>query len=64
MKTIYSRPKALLDAPTTFCPGCNHSTIMRLIAEVLEEMNLLQKRLPRSASAVEECSDIFWTATP
>ena len=45
MKTIYSRPKALLDVPNAFCPGCNHSTIMRLIAEVLEEMDLLQKAI-------------------
>lgn len=45
MKTIYSRPKALLDVPTSFCPGCNHSTVIRLITEVLEEMNLSQKAI-------------------
>lgn len=45
METIYSKPKAIKDVPTAFCPGCNHSTAMRLIAEVLEEMGLTEKTI-------------------
>lgn len=45
METLYSKPKAIYDVPTRFCPGCNHSTAMKLIAEVLEEMELVEKAI-------------------
>src|SRR4030042_3681019 len=38
--TVYSRPEALSETPTTYCPGCTHGVAHRLIAEVLDEMNL------------------------
>jgi 2-oxoglutarate/2-oxoacid ferredoxin oxidoreductase subunit beta len=38
-RTIYRRP-SLLSNPTSYCPGCGHGIIHRLVAEVLEEMGL------------------------
>jgi 2-oxoglutarate ferredoxin oxidoreductase subunit beta len=38
-RTIYRRP-LLLSNPTTYCPGCGHGIVHRLLAEVLEEMDL------------------------
>ncbi len=38
-RTIYRRP-SLLSNPTTYCPGCGHGIVHRLIAEVLEELGL------------------------
>ncbi len=38
-RTIYRRP-SLLSNPTSYCPGCGHGIIHRLVAEVLEEMDL------------------------
>jgi len=38
-RTIYRRP-LLLSNPTTYCPGCGHGIVHRLIAEVLEELGL------------------------
>jgi 2-oxoglutarate ferredoxin oxidoreductase subunit beta len=38
-RTIYRRP-ALLSNPTSYCPGCGHGIIHRLVAEVLEELDL------------------------
>jgi 2-oxoglutarate/2-oxoacid ferredoxin oxidoreductase subunit beta len=38
-RTIYRRP-ALLSNPTSYCPGCGHGIIHRLVAEVLEELEL------------------------
>ena len=38
-RTIYRRP-LLLSNPTTYCPGCGHGIVHRLVAEVLEEMDL------------------------
>ncbi|MHB8891569.1 MAG: thiamine pyrophosphate-dependent enzyme [Candidatus Limnocylindrales bacterium] len=38
-RTIYRRP-ILLTNPTSYCPGCGHGIVHRLVAEVLEEMDL------------------------
>lgn len=44
MEKIYSRTKTIQeDKVSGFCPGCMHSTVMKLIGEVLEEMNLVEK---------------------
>ncbi|MEI6126991.1 MAG: thiamine pyrophosphate-dependent enzyme [Pseudomonadota bacterium] len=40
MKKVYSRPQSLTSAPYHYCPGCGHSIIHRLIAELLDEMKL------------------------
>lgn len=40
MKTVYKKLSTLLDAPNMFCPGCGHSIVMRLIAEVVEELDV------------------------
>jgi 2-oxoglutarate/2-oxoacid ferredoxin oxidoreductase subunit beta len=37
-RTIYRRPSLLSEQPTSYCPGCGHGIIHRLVAEVLEEM--------------------------
>jgi 2-oxoglutarate/2-oxoacid ferredoxin oxidoreductase subunit beta len=38
-RTVYRRP-SLLTATTSYCPGCGHGIVHRLVAEVLEEMGL------------------------
>jgi 2-oxoglutarate ferredoxin oxidoreductase subunit beta len=38
-RTIYRRP-LLLSNPTSYCPGCGHGIVHRLLAEVLEELDL------------------------
>lgn len=44
MEKIYTRTKGVRDDMVSgFCPGCMHSTIIKLIGEVLEEMNMLDK---------------------
>lgn len=40
MKTIFERPKSLLNKPFTYCPGCLHGLAHRLIAEVIDELGL------------------------
>jgi len=42
MNKVFSRTKGLTDVPFSFCPGCTHGIIMRLIAEVLEELNIIE----------------------
>ncbi|EGO61715.1 thiamine pyrophosphate-dependent enzyme [Acetonema longum] len=41
MEKIFGRPRGLTDLPFTYCPGCTHGIIHRLIGEVLEEMDII-----------------------
>ncbi|MGN1113812.1 MAG: thiamine pyrophosphate-dependent enzyme [Oscillospiraceae bacterium] len=40
MEIIYDRPHALLDVPTHYCPGCTHGIIHKLVAEVIDELDI------------------------
>ena len=40
MVTVFSRPKALTEKSLHFCPGCGHGIIHRLVAEVIDELNI------------------------
>ena len=40
MAVVFERPKALVDIPTHYCPGCTHGIIHRLVAEVIDEMGI------------------------
>jgi 2-oxoglutarate ferredoxin oxidoreductase subunit beta len=43
MEVIFQAPKALLDVPTHYCPGCTHGIIHRLVAEVIDELGILDR---------------------
>ncbi len=40
MATVFKRPHALIDKSMHYCPGCTHGIIHRLIAEVLDELDI------------------------
>lgn len=40
MEKVFDRPKAMSNVTTHYCPGCTHGIIHRLVAEVLDELNL------------------------
>jgi 2-oxoglutarate ferredoxin oxidoreductase subunit beta len=42
---VYERTAGFTDTPTHYCPGCTHGVAHRLIAEVLEEMGLIEKTI-------------------
>jgi 2-oxoglutarate ferredoxin oxidoreductase subunit beta len=44
-EVVYSRPQALADVATHYCPGCTHGVAHRLIAEVLDEMGIIGKTI-------------------
>ena len=39
-QTVYIRPSSLTDTPMHYCPGCTHGVAHRLIAEVMDEMEI------------------------
>ncbi|EFG89832.1 thiamine pyrophosphate enzyme [Clostridium carboxidivorans P7] len=45
MAIVYENPKALLDVPTHYCPGCTHGIIHKLVAEVIDELGILDKTI-------------------
>jgi 2-oxoglutarate ferredoxin oxidoreductase subunit beta len=44
-KKIFSRPKYLKKAVFHYCPGCGHSIVHRLVAEVIEELDIGAKTI-------------------
>lgn len=38
---VFKRPNALTDVPTHYCPGCTHGIIQRLVAEVIDDLDIL-----------------------
>lgn len=40
---VFEKSKGLTDVRTHYCPGCMHGTSQRIIAECLEELNVLDR---------------------
>lgn len=40
MAVIMKKPHALTDIPMHYCPGCTHGIVHRLVAEVLDELDI------------------------
>jgi 2-oxoglutarate ferredoxin oxidoreductase subunit beta len=38
---VFQKPKALTDAVLTYCPGCTHGIIHRLVAEAIDELGVM-----------------------
>lgn len=42
MSVVFQKTNGLTDRQTHYCPGCTHGIIHRLVAEVLEELGVLE----------------------
>jgi len=45
VKTIYKRSEGLAEVPTSYCPGCTHGIIHKLVAETLVELDVLDRSI-------------------
>lgn len=45
MAVVFKRPESLLDVPFHYCPGCTHGIIHRLVAEVMDELEIQEKAI-------------------
>ncbi len=43
MNKIYSHPRSLRDISTHYCPGCGHGLAHRLVAEVVDELDIRER---------------------
>jgi len=44
-KIVYEKSRGLTDTPLTYCPGCSHGIVHKLIAESLVELDVLEKTI-------------------
>lgn len=44
-RVVYERPHALTETVTHYCPGCTHGVAHRLVAEVIDELNLTERTI-------------------
>jgi len=44
-KRIFGRPESLTKTPHLYCPGCGHGIVHRIIAEVIDILNLREKTI-------------------
>ncbi len=40
---VYQKPKLILEKTMHYCPGCSHGTMHKIVAEVIDEMNMEDK---------------------
>ena len=45
MKTVFKRTPTLKDVPTHYCPGCGHGIAHRLLAEVIDELDIRERTI-------------------
>ena len=45
MKTVFKRTPTLKDCPTHYCPGCGHGIAHRLIAEIIDELDIRNRTI-------------------
>ncbi|GHU93850.1 2-oxoglutarate oxidoreductase [Clostridia bacterium] len=41
MSIVFERPKALSDVPNSYCPGCTHGIIHRLVAQAIDDLGIV-----------------------
>ena len=44
-RMVYEKSRGLTDTPFTYCPGCSHGIINKLVAECLVELGILEKTI-------------------
>ncbi|MCU6768120.1 thiamine pyrophosphate-dependent enzyme [Barnesiella propionica] len=42
---VYEKPRLMNENPMHYCPGCSHSVVHKLIAEVIEEMGMEEEAI-------------------
>lgn len=59
-RIVYKKPAALTDVPFTYCPGCGHSTVHKIIAELIDELKLREKTIAVAPVGCAVFAYDFW----
>ncbi len=60
MKKVFGKPESLSDKPFTYCPGCGHSLIHRLTAEVIDELGIQSRCIGIASVGCSVFSDTYF----
>lgn len=61
MAIVYKKPSTLTDAPLSYCPGCTHGIIQKLVAESIEELGIEGKTVGVSPVGCSVTAYDFYT---
>lgn len=59
-EVVYQKSKALTATPLTYCPGCTHGIIHKLVAEVMEELNIISNTIGIASVGCSVMSYLFF----
>jgi 2-oxoglutarate ferredoxin oxidoreductase subunit beta len=45
MQKVFQKPKSMSDVELHYCPGCTHGIVHRLVAEVIDELDIEEKTI-------------------
>jgi len=45
MVKVFSRPESLTDARSTYCPGCQHGILTRIIGQTIDELDIAERTI-------------------
>ena len=54
MAVVFDKPHALADVPLHYCPGCTHGIIHRLVAEVIDELQIEAEDITMDAELIND----------
>jgi 2-oxoglutarate ferredoxin oxidoreductase subunit beta len=60
LKKVFGKPTSLSDRPFTYCPGCGHSLIHRLTAEVIDELGIQSRCIGVASVGCSVFSDYYF----
>lgn len=60
MKKVFGKPESLSEKPFTYCPGCGHSIIHRLTAEVIDELGIMPRCIGIASVGCSVFSDEYF----
>ncbi len=56
-RKLFARPSSLIELPFAYCPGCSHGTLHRLVAQVIDDLNLRERAIGITPAG---CSVRMW----
>ena len=59
-KIVYKKPDSLTDCNFTYCSGCGHSTVHKLIAEIIDELDMRENTVAVSPVGCAVFGYDFW----
>ncbi|NIS83058.1 MAG: 2-oxoglutarate oxidoreductase [Anaerolineales bacterium] len=57
MRALFVRPSSLIGLPFSYCPGCSHGILHRLVAQAMDDLNLRERAIGITPAG---CSVRMW----